>query len=150
VLDAIRSELRAVTIACVPAAVRLDEAAWARAEAIVADALAGRPASVRRQVVLFVRVLSTLSLLRFGRRLAALEPERTRRLLRSLERAPLLLLRRGTWGLRTLAFMGVYAQPEVRRELGYAAALRGWEARGAGPGPWPDRKGAAPPEDPHA
>jgi hypothetical protein len=105
---------------------------------------------VRGQLVLFVRALSLLALLRFGRGLAGLDPARTRRLLSTLERAPLLLLRRGTWGLRTLAFMGVYGQPGIRRELGYAAALRGWEARGATPGPWPERKGAAPPEDPHA
>jgi len=124
-LDAIRGELRAVTVACVPAAAHLDERAWVRAEAIVSDTLAQRPASVRSQLVLFVRVLSLLAFLRFGRGLAALDPERTLKLLSTLERAPVLLLRRGTWGLRTLAFMGVYAQPEVRRRIGYAAGCRG-------------------------
>lgn len=142
----IRGALRAVTLACVPASRRLTEEGWARAEVIVGDALAQRPPSVRRQVVTFVRVLGVLGFLRYGRRLERLGPERMRTLLASLESGPLLLLRRGTWGLRTLAFMGYYGQPSVRSELGYAAALRGWESRGARQGPWPERGGAAPPE----
>lgn len=145
-IDAIRAEFRTLTVACVPSASRLDAEGWARAEAIVEDALGQRPAGVRRQVVLFVRMLGLFSRLRFGRGLARLDPERARRLMGALERAPLLLLRRGTWGVRTLCFMGVYGQAGIRRELGYAAALQGWEARGIAAGPWPERAGAAPPE----
>ncbi|MHB1194436.1 MAG: hypothetical protein ACYC6F_15540 [Longimicrobiales bacterium] len=141
---------RALTVACVPAAAGFDEAAWARAEAIVDDALAQRPAGIRRQVLLFVRLLGLLAILRHGRGLARLDPARTRRLLEWLGRSPVLLLRRGTWGVRTLCFMGVYTQAEVRGDIGYAAALRGWEGRGTSPGPWPERRGAAPPEHPDA
>jgi hypothetical protein len=146
VTGAVRGAFRALTVACVPAAAGFDEAAWARAEAIVDDALAQRPPAMRRQVALFLRVLGLLAVLRHGRGLGRLDPARTRRLLAWLERSPLLLLRRGTWGVRTLCFMGVYAQPQVRRDIGYAAALRGWEERGTTPGPWPERLGAAPPE----
>jgi hypothetical protein len=67
-------------------------------------------------------------------------------LLRGLERSPLLLLRRGVWGVRTLAFMACYAQAGARRRIGYAASPSGWEARGGVLGAWPDRGGAAPPE----
>ena len=146
----VRGAFRALTVACVPAAAGFDEAAWARAEAIVDDALAQRPARVRRQVLLFVRVLGLLAMLRHGRGLATLDPGRTRRLLEWLGRSPVLLLRRGTWGVRTLCFMGVYAQAEVRGDIGYAAPLRGWDGRGTTPGPWPERGGEAPPEHPHA
>lgn len=148
----LRGAFRALTVACVPAAARLDAPGWARAEAVVDDFLAERPASVRRQLLLFVRVLGLLAVFRYGRGLAGLDPERARRLMAGLERSPLLLLRRGTWGVRTLCFMGYYAQPEIRREIGYAAAPGGWEARGAAAGPWPERRGAAPPEGggPHA
>ena len=149
-MDAIRGEFRTVTVACAPRAAAFTPQEWARAEAVVRDALAQRPAGVRRQVVLFVRVLDALSFLRFGKGLARLDPVRARRLLGSLERSPLLLLRRGTWGLRTLAFMGVYGQAGVRREIGYGATLRGWEARGGPMGPWPERAGAAPAEHPDA
>lgn len=147
-LDPIRGAFRAVTVACVPEADRLTTEGWRRAEAIVNDALALRPPAVRRQLVLFVRVLDVLSRVRYLRPLERLGTERTRALLGRMERLPLLLLRRGTWGLRTLAFMGYYAQHHLKDELGYAAALLGWEARQGGTqGPWPDRDGAAPPED---
>src|SRR2546422_3095313 len=50
-------------------------------------------------------------------------------LFRSIERAPLLLMRRGLWGLRTLAFMGYYGRPAAAREIGYRADPRGWDVR---------------------
>lgn len=145
-LAPVRGAFRAVTVACVPAAAAFDETAWTRAEEVVDEALAQRPDGVRRQVLLFFRVLGVLSFARFGRGLERAGPERARRLLSALERSPLLLLRRGTWGLRTLAFIGVYTQADVRRRIGYEAALRGWEARGGEQDPWPDRAGMAPPE----
>lgn len=135
-----------LTVACVPAAARLDGAGWARAEAIVEDFLSERPAAVRRQLLLFLRVLGLLTFLRWGRSLASLEPERARRLLGGLERSPLVLLRRGAWGVRTICFMGYYAQPEIRRGIGYAAVAGGWAGRGMAAGAWSDRDGAAPPE----
>ena len=141
-----RSAFRAVARAVAPAAAELDEVAWMRGEARVEKALADRPAQVRRQVVLFLRVLGLLSWLRFGRSLDRLSAPRAYTLLAMMERSPLLLFRRGVWGIRTLAFMAVYGQDELRRGIGYAAAAGGWEARGAGQGPWPERGGAAPPE----
>jgi hypothetical protein len=146
VLAPVRGGFRAVTRAAVPAAAALDEAAWTRGEAIVEQALADRPARVRRQVVLFLRILELCAWLRFGQGLGRLSAEQGYRLMAWMERAPLLLLRRGVWGLRTLAFMAYYGQEEVRRGLGYAAVAGGWEARGSGQGPWSARGGAAPPE----
>lgn len=145
-LAPVRALFRAVTRAAVPGSDAFDERCWTRAEAVVDEALSERPGSVRRQVVLFLRVLDMLAWLRFGRGLARLRPETARRLLAALERAPVLLLRRGVWGVRTLAFMGCYAPEEAHAEIGYGAVARGWEARGADQGPWPDRGGAAPPE----
>ena len=146
VLAPVRGSFRAIGRAVAPSAAELDEAAWLRGEDIVDEALRDRPAGVRRQLVLFVRVLGVLSWLRYGRPLARLDPSRAQRLLGALERSPLLLLRRGVWGIRTLAFMGYYGQDEARRAIGYAAHPAGWEARGATQGPWPQRAGAAQPE----
>jgi hypothetical protein len=42
---------------------------------------------------------------------------------------PALLLRRGSWGLRTLVLMGYYGRPDAKQEIGYRADPRGWEAR---------------------
>jgi len=140
-LASVRPLFRAVARAAVPAAATFDEPRWRRAETIVDEALAARPLAVRRQVTLFLRVLSVLARLRTGRSLAALPPEGARRILASLERAPVLLLRRGVWGVRTLAFMGCYGQRATREEIGYRARAEGWDARGGDQGPWPERRG---------
>ncbi|HSG07773.1 MAG TPA: hypothetical protein VLA36_05435 [Longimicrobiales bacterium] len=145
-LTPVRAAFRAVTRAAVPSANEFDEAAWLRGEALVETALSDRPARVRRQVVLFLRILAVLSWFRFGRSVGRLTSPQAQRLLAPLERSPLLALRRGVWGVRTLAFMGCYGQEELRRAIGYAAAPRGWEALGSNQGAWPDRGGDAPPE----
>ena len=129
VLPPVRACFRAVATAAVPAAEALDEAGWARAEALVEAALAARPAAQRRQLRLFLRALDLLPLARWGRRFPALPPERRARVLAALERAPVMALRRGVWGVRTLAFMGWYGQADVRRGIGYRADPRGWSAR---------------------
>lgn len=95
----------------------------------IAHALSGRPASVRRQLALFVRVLDTLPVLRWGRRFHALGAARRARFLDAMQYSPIPLLRRGIWGLRTLVFLGYYARPEVQATLGYRATARGWTVR---------------------
>lgn len=117
----------------VPEARELDADGWRRAEAIVEDALAARPPGVRRQLALFVRVAHWLPVLRWGRPLTRLSPDRRLRYLRWLARAPVLAIRRGAWGVRTLAFMAYYGQEEVRTEIGYRAHPRGWRERRARP-----------------
>jgi hypothetical protein len=107
----------------------LDEPAWAELEAIVIAALASRPAKLQRQLLLFIRIVEWLPLARFGRRFTRLAPVRRIRVLRGLQDAPVLLLRRGCWGLRTLILMGFYGREEAQREIGYRANARGWEAR---------------------
>jgi hypothetical protein len=129
VRTSIRPVLRAIGATVVPEADRLDEAEWTALERIVADALAARPAGLRRQLLLFVRLVEWLPLLRYGRRFTQLDAARRTHFLENLQDAPLLLLRRGCWGLRTLLLMGYYGRPEAARAIGYAADPRGWEAR---------------------
>jgi hypothetical protein len=129
VLPPIRRSFRALAGTFVPEAAALDERGWAEAEAIVERFLATRPASVRRQVVLLVRLLDLLSLLRHARRLSGLDDDDRLHLLESLQDAPFLLLRRGIWGVRTLAFMGYYGRPEAAAAIGYRADPRGWLVR---------------------
>ena len=134
---------RAVVRATVPGAVSLDEEALRRGEETVAWALSPRPPKVVRQVTLFLRVLNALSWLRYGRSFTRVTTDNALGLLALLEHAPILLLRRGVWGVRTLAFMAVYSQPEVARELGYGADSLGWTAHEQAGGAWPEREGAA-------
>ncbi len=125
----VRESFRALGMTIVPEAERLSPDEWTEVEQIVEQGLASRPASIRRQLRLFVRILNFLPLLRFGRTFRDLDPERRTRFLLAIQDAPLLLLRRGFWGIRTLVFMGYYARAGARGEIGYRADVRGWEAR---------------------
>ncbi len=97
---------------------------------VAESGLRARPRSVGRRVRLFVRLLDGLARVRWGRRLSMLDPERRTRLLEAIEDSPVPLLRKGIWGLRTLAFLGYYTREDVYREIGYRARAGGWEARG--------------------
>ena len=129
VIPSVRPMFRALAEAFVPESAALDEGGWAEAEAIVERFLATRPAAVRRQLRLLIRLLDLLPLLRYGRRFRSLDATRRLRVLEGAQNAPMLLLRRGIWGLRTLAFMAYYERPEAAAEIGYRATARGWEAR---------------------
>lgn len=125
----VRRPFRALAAVFIPELASLDEAAWQRVERVVADALAMRPPGLRRQILLFVRILDTLSRARYGRGLASLDlPARTR-FIEGIAESRMLLIRRGVWGLRTLVQMGWYSQPDVQQALGYRALPAGWAAR---------------------
>lgn len=123
---------RAICIAVVPEAAELAEPEWQEVESIIDRALAARPPNVRRQLAVFLRLLDIVSLLRRGGTLSALAPRDRWQLLDSLSKSRLLLVRRGVWGLRTLAFMGYYARPRAALLLGYRASAAGWSARREG------------------
>ncbi len=128
ILPSVRAPFRAIASVVVPEIAGLDDEGWLRLERLVEDALATRSPAQRRQVRLFVRALDLLPLVRWGCRFTALSADRRARLLTALQNAPVLLLRRGVWALRTLVYLGYYGQPEVRRSIGYSAHPLGWEA----------------------
>jgi len=128
-LDSVRPAFRAIGSTVVPEAAKLDEAGWGELELIVADALRLRPPRLVRQLVTLIRLIEILPLVRYGRPFTTLTPERRTRVLAALQDAPLLLLRRGVWGLRTLILMGYYGRPAAAQGIGYRASARGWEAR---------------------
>jgi len=121
--------LRAIAETVIPNAATLDARGWEDVERTISAALARRPAAMQRQFAMFVHAIEWLPLLRFGHRFSALDLDRRTRVLAALERAPLLLLRRGFWGLRTLLYMGYYTRPEAASAVGYRADPRGWSAR---------------------
>jgi hypothetical protein len=132
VLASVRSILRAVTVTVVPEAIELDPTEWSSFDRIVTTALDARPPALRRQLLLFVRIIEWLPVLRYGARFTRLGPERRRRVLERLQNSPALLIRRGVWSLRTLLLMGYYARPAAARSIGYRADARGWAARSTG------------------
>ena len=129
VLPPVRPAFRAIAQTVVPESVSLDEQAWGEVERIVEHALAPRSEKIRRQVRLLIRVLDLLPLVRYGRRFRALGPARRLSFLDAMQSFPVLLIRRGVWGLRTLIFMGYYARPEGGAAIGYRADAAGWDAR---------------------
>jgi hypothetical protein len=129
VLSSVRSILRAIGTTVVPEAAGLDAAGWSALEHTVAAAVAQRPRALQRQLLLFLRCVEWLPALRYGRRFTRLDPARRSQVLTRLQSAPLLLVRRGAWGLRTLILMGYYGRDAAAREIGYRADPRGWDAR---------------------
>ncbi|HEX7122592.1 MAG TPA: gluconate 2-dehydrogenase subunit 3 family protein [Gemmatimonadaceae bacterium] len=126
----VRPVFRAVAITVVPEAALLDAAGWTEFEALVERALRQRPPRVRRQLLMFLRAIDFLALTRCGRRFEQLDARQRVRILTALQDSPILLVRRGFWGLRTLIFLGYYAQPGVAAQIGYRAHRDGWLARG--------------------
>ena len=68
---------------------------------------------------------------RWLRPFPALDAARRDRWLSALQDFPVLKIRQGFWGLRTLCCMACYGLPEMRREIGYRAHPRGWKAERA-------------------
>ena len=124
----VRGVFRAVAATVVPEAVRLDEKGWIELEQIIGAALEAKPDRLRRQLMLFIRALNVMPIFRYGLTFQGLDPTRRNLFLLGIQDAPLLLLRRGFWGLRTLIFMGYYGREEGRAETGYRADPRGWGA----------------------
>jgi len=127
------SPFRALARAIVPETARLDETGWLHLEDIIEENLADRPEKLRDQLRLFIKVAGFLPRLRYGRAIESLSEEQRTRYLESLQDFPLLLIRRGFWGLRTLVYMGFYCQDDVRRGIGYGATAAGWGERGGAP-----------------
>ena len=120
---------RSIAATIVPEAASLDDRGWNEVEEIIEQGLASRPDSIRRQLRFFVRALNVLPVFRFGRTFRALDAQKRTEFLEAMQNAPVLLVRRGFWGLRTLVFMGYYSREAARAAIGYRADPRGWTVR---------------------
>jgi hypothetical protein len=129
VLSSLQVSLRAIGSVVLPSEHALDEKGWTEAERIMEGALASKPPRIKRQIRLFLRLVNLLPLLSTGRTLAALPLDRRSAFLNRLQRSPLMPLRRGLWGIRTLLFMGYYNQDSIREKIGYGADPWGWTAK---------------------
>ena len=129
-LQPVRSVFRALATTVVPEAAVLDEHEWGEVERIVEEALATKSAKVRRQVVIFLRLVQLVPAERYGRPFTRLAPARRAAFAAGLERSRLHMIRRGFWGLRTLILMGYYGRPEAAAVVGYRAHPDGWAHRG--------------------
>lgn len=125
--------LRSVLNVVVPEAAELSESAWRDGLAIIEGVVGERPAGLQRQLRVFLALLEQSARARYGAPFSALPPARQTTWLRSFEHSRVPLLRKGFWGVRTLALMGYYARPEAGEAIGYRAHAGGWSARKAAP-----------------
>jgi hypothetical protein len=117
--------LRVLASRIVPETADLDTAGSARFFGIIDGALQDRPNTVRTQFATFLGVLQWAPVLRYGAPFDKLSPQRQDSVLAWFEDCPIGLLRKGTWGLKTMVFMGYYGQPETNALLGYAPQFDG-------------------------
>lgn len=128
-LKSVRHTVAAVARTVVPEIADLDDDDWLVVERTLEREFLRRPATVRRQVVLFLTALEFLSVLRFGRPFSHLLPGSRIRFLESLQRSSMVAVRRGVWGIRTLVLVGWYTQPATTLAIGYAPQFDGWTVR---------------------
>jgi hypothetical protein len=114
-----RSFLLALARRMVPESAQLGPDGERRFFEIIEKMLATRPRAMLRQLALFLFVLRWLPLFLFFGRLDKLPAAKADRALRFFEGFPVLLIRKGFWGVKTLVFMGYYGQVEVWERIGY-------------------------------
>jgi hypothetical protein len=124
-----RDTFRAFAVTVVPEMEEFAEAGWAEVERTIEHALARRAPAMRRQLSMLLRTIANLSRVRYGRPFGELDAAQRTAMIDVLQRAPLKLIRRGIWGLRTLVLMGCYTRAEIMTAVGYRAHARGWDAR---------------------
>lgn len=86
---------------------------------IINRVLQSQPASQQNKLKLFLILIELTSIMRTGKRFHALPYEKQERVLLIFFDAPIGILRKGFWGLNTLAKMGVYGQSSVYPEICY-------------------------------
>ena len=105
--------------ALVPRSASFTEPQRSESRALVDRFLSQQPERTRRKLALFLIVIDVLSIVRGLRPFRRLTPRSQQGLLQWLFDSPIGLLRKGFWGLNTLARLGVYGQPGLHSEIGY-------------------------------
>jgi hypothetical protein len=103
----------------VPRSATFTDSERAASRALVNDFVARQPAATARKLALFLFVIDVLAFVRGMRPFRNLPPPSQDALLARLFDARVPLLRKGFWGLNTVAKLGVYGQPSLHGEIGY-------------------------------
>jgi len=114
-----RIRFEALQRVLVPRAATFDTAARDAAADLVSGVVGRMPAVNQRKLGLFLAIIDVLSLFRGLRPFRRLPAAKQQALLAWLFECPVGLLRKGFWGLNTLAKLGVYGQTALYREIGY-------------------------------
>lgn len=115
----IERNILAVQRCLVPRSAAFSEAQQRESLRIIRNFLEGKPASVRRKLSAFFHIINLFSFFSGGRTFSGLSPAKQAQVLNALFDSKISLLRKGFWGINTLARMGVYGQSSVYPELSY-------------------------------
>ena len=113
------ARFEALQRALVPRSARFSQQERDASSELVNQFLARQPEKTRRKLALFLVVIDVLSVLRGLRSFRGLPASGQERLLAWLFDSPVGLLRKGFWGLNTLARLGVYGQTAIYPEIAY-------------------------------
>lgn len=103
----------------VPLAQELNLEQRQAAQRLVAHFLAEKPKGLKRRLALFLALIDLVSLFMGGRVFARLPATRQDRVLNFFYHSRFSLLRKGFWGLNTLAKLSVYGQESIYPRLHY-------------------------------
>ena len=87
---------------------------------LINDFLDKTPLSVQRKLALFFIVIDIFSLLFGGKTFKNSSPQKQIAIMNLFFDSPLGLFRKGFWGLNTLIKLGVFGQPSLYADIGYA------------------------------
>lgn len=124
----LQHRLRPMVETFVPATCDIDVERHRKVVQAIDVRLATEPPALTRQLRMLVNILYFLPIVFHLRTFAGLTPAQRQRFLERFQDGPIAKLRVGIWGLRTLVFVGWYADPEVGRQLGWRAGAGGWQA----------------------
>ncbi|MFQ5739949.1 MAG: hypothetical protein ACE5JX_13150 [Acidobacteriota bacterium] len=103
----------------VPRSRAFTDAQRSRGRELVNEFVGRTPAATQRKLARFLILIDVLSILRGLRPFRLLPEAKQRALLNWLFDCPVGLLRKGFWGLNTIAKLSVYGQSSIYDDLGY-------------------------------
>jgi hypothetical protein len=123
--------LPALICTLISTATQTDESAFDETISTMNSVMRDKPASVKRQLRIFLRAVQWLPTLRYGRTFTSLGFAQRVMFLRYLENHRIQLVRVGFGGLRSLVLFAFYGREEAKRAIGYGVNSQGWEAHAA-------------------
>ena len=103
----------------VPRAVNFTPEEQLRSRKMIDDLLLEKPAAILFKIKLFLVLIDVISFFFGGKCFRYLNLQKQKQVLHWFFDSKIALLRKGFWGVNTLAKMGVYGQKEFYKDMGY-------------------------------
>jgi len=103
----------------VPRSEHFSAAEKQRSKNLINKLLSQQTAGSKKKLALFITLIDIVSIFCHARTFKKLPSNSQRAILEVFFDSPISLLRKGFWGLNTLARLGVYGQKELHEDIGY-------------------------------